>query len=48
MRTEGREEVSSRFSQFRKGALQHMLKLCKTDLKSTVQITVKYIIKFII
>jgi hypothetical protein len=48
MRTEKRKEGSSRFSQFRKRTLQHMLKLCKTDLKSTVQITGKYIIKFII
>jgi len=48
MRTEGHEEASSRFSQFRERALQRMLKLCKTDLKSTVQITGKYIIKFII
>ena len=48
MRTDGHEEASSRFSQFRERALQHMLKLCKTDLKSKVQIAGKYIIKFII
>jgi hypothetical protein len=48
MRTEGHEEATSRSSQFRERVLQHVLKLCKTDLKSTVQITGKYVIKFII
>jgi len=48
MRTEGHEEASSRFSQFRERALQLMLKLRKTDLKNTVQIAGKYIIKLII
>jgi len=44
----GQRDMKKLVVAFRERALQRMLELCKTDLRSTVQIKGKYIIKFII